>query len=123
MPHGAERVRRRLLALLIVMFRSTAHYSARSAAHLRKPRGVGRGLRVGAIADARTRWRRSRWDTYADLFVADLYAVAALVHAAYSSEVVGKVLAPGGHTVAQQTHKHSPSPALAGGCYGGGGGI
>lgn len=42
-------------------------------------------------------------DTYADLFDADLDAVAASLHAAYSSEVVGKVWAAGGHAVAQQT--------------------
>ena len=42
-------------------------------------------------------------DTYADLFDADLDAVAASLHAAYSSESVGKVWAGSGHGDAQQT--------------------
>jgi integrase len=42
-------------------------------------------------------------DTYADLFDADLDAVAATLHASYSVQGVGKVWAPSGQDTAQQT--------------------
>jgi integrase len=42
-------------------------------------------------------------DTYADLFDADLDAVAATLHASYSHQSVGKVWAAGGQAGSQQT--------------------
>jgi integrase len=42
-------------------------------------------------------------DTYADLFDADLDAVAATLHASYSRQSVGKVWAAGGQDGSQQT--------------------
>jgi integrase len=63
---------------------------------------VSAGVNVLAL-QRRLGHKSATLDTYADLFDADLDAVAATLHASYSRQSVGKVWAAGGENGSQQT--------------------